>query len=295
MGPRDGLQNESVILSTQEKLRYINMLSETGLKDIEVSSFVNPARVPQLSDASEIFQQLERAEGIRYSALVPNMRGLERAQSVGVDAIAVFTAASETFTQNNIGVSIDQSLTNFEEVVRVAVANRIWVRGYVSTAFFCPFEGRIKMEQVTRVVERLLEMGVDEISVGDTIGHAVPTDVSTLTEVLLATIPLKMFAYHFHDTRGTALANVLRALEYGISIFDSASGGSGGCPFAPGASGNLATEDLLYMLQCMGIETGVKIDKSVDAALYLEAVLGRYLPGKYMQASDTVPEGLFDA
>jgi hydroxymethylglutaryl-CoA lyase len=284
VGPRDGLQNEGAILDTEEKIQFVEMLADAGFADVEVSSFVNPARVPQLADAAEVFKGLRKREGTRYSALVPNRKGLDRALDAGVQAIALFTAASETFTQKNIGMTIADSLQVFRSLMPVAKENRLWVRAYVSTAFVCPYEGPIQPVAVLAVTQKLLEMGVDEISIGDTIGHAVPTDVAKLTEALLPRLPLEKLAYHFHDTRGTALANVLMALQQGVSIFDSSAGGAGGCPFAPGASGNLATEDLLGMLQGMGIETGVDIRKVMEAAWFLEATLGKYLPGKYLQS-----------
>jgi len=286
VGPRDGLQNESAILSTEDKRRYIEMLANTGMSDIEVTSFVNPARVPQLADAEELFASLAPRPAARYSALVPNRRGLDRALRAGVRAIAFFTAASETFTERNIGMSIGESLDGFAAMMQSAREHGLWVRAYVSTAFACPFEGVIVPAQVVPVVERLIEMGVDEVSVGDTIGHATPNEVTEMTDALAPILPLEQLAYHFHDTRGTALANVLAALEQGVSVFDSASGGAGGCPFAPGAAGNLATEDLLYMLHGMGISTGIDIDKVVDASRFLASQLGRSLPGKYLQSAN---------
>lgn len=287
VSPRDGLQNEDIVLTTDEKLKLVQILASAGFRDIEVSSFVNPKHVPQLADADELFRALASVESdadVRYSALVPNRRGLDRALAVGVKAIALFTAASETFTRENIGMSVRESLDAFRGLMAPARENGLWVRAYVSTAFHCPFEGKVDPEQVRPVVEELVAMGVDEVSVGDTIGHAVPNEVAHLTEALLPVLPLEKFAYHFHDTHGTALANVLMALQYGVAIFDSSAGGVGGCPFAPGAAGNLATEDLLGMLHGMGIETGVNVEKVMDASLYLEALLGRYLISKYLLA-----------
>jgi hydroxymethylglutaryl-CoA lyase len=287
VSPRDGLQNEDIVLETGEKLQLIRTLTRAGFEEIEVSSFVLPERVPQLGDASELFAALNADEletSVRYSALVPNRKGLDRALASGVRSIALFTAASETFTQENIGMSVRQSLEAFRHLMPTARENGLRVRAYVSTAFHCPFEERMAPEQVRPVVEELVGMGVDEVSVGDTIGHATPNEVSHLTDALLPVLPLEKFAYHFHDTRGAALANVLMALQYGVAVFDSSAGGVGGCPFAPGAAGNLATEDLLGMLHGMGIETGIDIQKVMDASLMLEAILGRYLISKYLLA-----------
>lgn len=277
VGPRDGLQNEATILATEDKVRWIEMLAETGLTDIEVSSFVSPKRVPQLADAAEVFARLTPRPTVRYSALVPNRKGLERAMEAGVRAIALFTAASETFTQRNIGMSIAESLDGFRALFPAARAHHLWVRAYVSTAFVCPFEGKITPQRVGNVVQELLDMGVEEISLGDTIGHATPEDVVCLTETLLPLLPLERFAYHFHDTQGRALENTQAALQYGVAIFDSAAGGTGGCPFAPGASGNLATEDLLLLLKEKGISSGVDRSKIVAASRFLESKLGRKL------------------
>mgnify|MGYP000017642892 CR=1 FL=1 len=285
VGARDGLQNEPTPVPTEVKIRFIEMLAEAGLPVIEATSFVSPRWVPQLADAEAVIQGLSRREGVCYPVLVPNLKGLERALQAGVDAIAIFTAASETFCQRNLNRTIEQSLQEFEQVVAQAKAARLWVRGYISTAFVCPYEGRIAPEAVKPIVERLLEMGVDEISLGDTIGAAVPTQIEQLTDALEPILPKERWAYHFHNTYGTALANVLTALQRGITIFDSSAGGLGGCPFAPGASGNLATEDLLYMLHGMGIETGVSLEKVVAAAQYILGHLNRATPpSHYLQA-----------
>jgi isopropylmalate/homocitrate/citramalate synthase len=284
VGPRDGLQNEAAVVATADKVRYVEMLADAGLREVEVTSFVSPKRVPQLADAAELFAALPARSGVRYSALVPNMRGLDRAVEAGVRAVAFFTAASETFTQRNIGMSVAESLEGFRAMMPAARAHGLWVRAYVSTAFVCPFEGRVAPERVGAVVHPLVEMGVDEVSLGDTIGHAAPTDVARLAEALARVLPLDKTAYHFHDTRGAALANVLAALQYGVHIFDAASGGAGGCPFAPGAAGNLATEDLLNLLHGMAIETGVDLDKVVAASRFLETKLGSRLPGKYLHS-----------
>jgi len=297
VGPRDGLQNEAVILSTEDKTRFVEMLADAGFADVEVSSFVSPKRVPQLADAEEVFQRLSQRPGVRYSALVPNAKGLERALAAGVRAIALFTAASETFNQRNVGMSVAESLDGFRALMPTARAHGLRVRAYVSTAFVCPYEGPIAPEKAVEVVRALREMGVDEVSIGDTIGHATPDAVARLIDdllrmeperrtpnhVLSATEGTEHLAFHFHDTRGAALANVLMAMQYGVAVFDSAAGGAGGCPFAPGAAGNLATEDLLAMLHGMGIETGVNLDRVVEASRFLETKLGRPLSSKYLQ------------
>jgi hydroxymethylglutaryl-CoA lyase len=275
VGPRDGLQNETALLTTDDKTRLIEMLAEAGLTDIEVSSFVNPQRVPQLADASEVFARLRRRSGTRYWALVPNRRGLQRAFEAGVDCIAVFTAASETFNQRNIGMTIAESLDVFREIIPAAHANGCRVRAYLSTAFVCPYEGLIAPAQVVPIAQSLAAFEIEEISIGDTLGHATPDHVARLTEALLTVLPRERFAYHFHDTRRTALANVECALRYGIATFDSSVGGTGGCPFASGAAGNLATEELLALLHRLGIETGVDAQQVAMAARFLTAKLGR--------------------
>lgn len=284
VGPRDGLQNEPQPISARDKLIFIEKLAESGLSQIEVTSFVNPKRVPQLADAGEVVQGLSPRKEITYSALVPNMKGLERAlEPHSIKRVAVFTAASETFTQRNIGMSVQESLDTFCPVVKRALAEGISVRGYLSTGFVCPYEGEIAKEQVLPVAQALLAMGIDEISLGDTIGAAAPTDVFETVGFLLNSIPKERIALHFHDTYGTALANVVAGLELGISTFDASAGGLGGCPYAPGASGNLATEDLVYLLSRMGIQTGVDLSRLVEASAFIQNVLGRPLPGKQLQ------------
>lgn len=273
VGPRDGLQNEAGIVPTRDKAAFIRMLADAGLRDIEATSFVNPKRVPQLADAEELIPILPDIPGVRYSALVPNEKGLERAIAANVRAIAFFTAASETFTQKNIGMSIAQSLAGFRAMMATARRHGLWVRAYVSTAFACPYEGKIAPAQVLPVVRELVEMGADEVSIGDTIGHATPDTVALLAEALAGVLPPAKTAYHFHDTRGLALANVLMALQYGIAVFDSSAGGLGGCPYAPGAAGNLATESLLALLDGMGIETGVESAKVCEAARFIKDAL----------------------
>lgn len=287
MGARDGLQNEHAVIATADKIRYIDLLSESGLPLVEATSFVSPKAIPQLADAADVFARIHKRPGVRYPVLTPNVKGLERAKAAGADAIAVFTAASEAFTKRNINMTIDESLDTFRDVVRNAKANNIWMRGYVSTAFGSPFGDAVTPEMVVDVSRKLLDMGCDEISIGDTIGVGVPSQVDELVPALVkADIPLKKIAFHFHDTRGTALANVYAALQHGIAIFDSSSGGLGGCPYAPGATGNLGTEDLLYMLHGMSIETGVDLAKVRAASRFIAGVLGHDLTSKAFQAME---------
>ncbi|WP_149402495.1 hydroxymethylglutaryl-CoA lyase [Dictyobacter arantiisoli] len=267
VGPRDGLQNEQAVIPTAQKLEFLRLLSEAGLPVIEATSFVSPRAIPQLSDAEAVMAGLERFPHIDYPVLVPNMKGMQRALKAGVRSIAVFTAASESFTQHNINATIAESLANFQPVLALARQEGIPVRGYISTVFGCPYEGKIAVEKVLEVAQALLDMGVSELSLGDTIGVANPQQVYEVLDVLLETggIPVERLAVHFHDTRGTALANVLLALQMGISTIDAAAGGLGGCPYAPGAAGNLATEDLLCMLHGMSISTGVELEKVIAA------------------------------
>jgi len=280
VGPRDGLQNEKTHIATADKVQLVNLLSQTGLNYIEVTSFVHPKWIPQLADAVEVLQAIKRQKDITYAALVPNMRGLERALQAEVDEVSVFMSASESHNQSNINKSIDETFPILQEVVNGAKAAHKNVRGYISTVIGCPYEGYIQPEKVLRVTEKLLEMGVDEISLGDTIGVGVPTQVENLLEELLKRYPVENFAMHFHDTRGTALANIVKSLEMGITKFDSALGGLGGCPYAKGASGNVATEDLLYLLDEMGIKTGVELNKVLEAALFIEQKLGKSVSSK---------------
>jgi isopropylmalate/homocitrate/citramalate synthase len=286
MGARDGLQNEHAFVATADKIRYIDLLSASGLPLVEVTSFVSPKAIPQLADAAEVFTSITKRPGVRYPVLTPNVRGLERAKEAGADAIAVFTAASEAFTKRNINMTIEESIETFRDVVRNAKENNMWVRGYVSTAFGSPFGDEVTPTMVVEVGLKLLEMGCDELSIGDTIGVGVPSQVDELVPALLREIPLEKVAFHFHDTRGTALANVYAALQHGIATFDTSSGGLGGCPYAPGATGNLGTEDLLYMLHGMGIKTGVDLDKVREASRYIAGVLGHDLTSKAYQAME---------
>lgn len=274
VGPRDGLQNEAAAVSAADKIRYINLLSEAGLPIVEATSFVSPKAIPQLADAAEVYAGIRKQPGVTYLVLVPNLKGLERARAAGVQAIALFTAASETFTKRNINATIDESLAAFTPVATQARREGMWVRGYISTAFGCPYEGDVPQRTVVDIAERLADMGIDEISVGDTIGVGTPDQVAELTAALQERLPIERLAMHFHDTRGTALANVSAALQMGVTIFDASSGGMGGCPYAPGASGNLSTEDLLYLLHHMHIETGVDLDKVRAATRFITGVLG---------------------
>ena len=286
MGARDGLQNEDVLIATDEKVRFIDLLSETGLQWIEATSFVSPKAIPQLADAAEVFARIRKAPDVRYPVLVPNLRGYERARAAGSDAIAVFTAASERFTKRNINMTIDESLATFGDVVSTSKRDGCWVRGYISTAFGSPFGDQVTPRMVLDVAAKLMEMGCDELSIGDTIGVGVPSQVDELVPLLATRIPLDLIAMHFHDTRGTALANVYAALLNGISKFDSSSGGLGGCPYAPGATGNVGTEDVLYMLEQMGIETGVDIAKVRAASRFISGVVDHALTSKAYQAME---------
>ncbi len=285
VGPRDGLQNEAAPIPTDDKLRFIDLLADAGLREIEATSFVSPSAVPQLADADELMSRLNRRPGARYPVLVPNERGLQRAEAAGADAVCVFTAASEAFTAHNINMTIAESIDAFRPVVARARERGWWTRGYVSTAFGCPYTGAVDEGAVADVAHRLLELGVDELSIGDTIGVAVPADVRRVVGALAAAgIATDRLAMHFHDTRGTALANVATALELGIRCFDASTGGTGGCPYAPGAAGNLATEDLVYLLDREGLAHGVDLDRLLVAARHVSDTLGRPLSTKVGQA-----------
>ncbi len=285
VGPRDGLQNEKPIVATADKIAFVDLLTAAGHSTIEVSAFVSPKWVPQMADAPEVFAGIARKPGVRYTALVPNLAGLERAMAAGVSEIAIFAAASETFSQRNINQSIDQSLATYSAVCARAAGAGIRVRGYLSTCFGCPFEGAVAPAQVARVAAQLLGLGVFEVSISDTIGVAHPGQVSRVLDAVTKEVPLDRTALHFHDTRGTALANVLAGLDYGVTTFDSSAGGLGGCPFAPGAAGNLATEDLLYMLDGLGIKTGVSLERIVESSRFIETRLDHRLASRYLQAA----------
>ena len=285
VGPRDGLQNEKAAISTADKVAFVNRLSRAGLPVVEVTAFVSPKWVPQMADAADVLAAIERAPGTRYTALVPNLAGLQRAQSAGVTEVAIFAAASETFSRRNINQSIDESLETYRAVTAEAQALGIRVRAYLSTAFGCPFEGAVDPSRVAEISTALMEMGAFEVAVSDTIGIAHPGQVPVVLEAVAARVPLAHIALHFHDTRGTALANVLAALQHGVATFDASCGGLGGCPYAPGATGNLATEDLTYMLDGLGIETGVRLDGLVEASRFMEPLVAHALPSRYYQAA----------
>jgi isopropylmalate/homocitrate/citramalate synthase len=285
VGPRDGLQNEAKPVPTDVKVAFVHALVAAGVTDVEVSSFVRPDAVPQLADAEEVFARLGSAPpGVTYGALVPNERGLERALAAKVGKVAVFTAATETFNRRNVNATIAESIARFRPVVDGAARARVPVRGYVSTAFWCPYEGRTPPSRTADVCARLLELGCDEIDVGDTIGAATPPDVAAVLDAVLARVPVGKVVLHFHDTRGTALANVLEGLRRGVVAFDASAGGLGGCPYAPGASGNLATEDLVYLLSGLGIEHGTDLEGLRAAGRLVEGAIGRPLPGKVFRA-----------
>lgn len=283
VGPRDGLQNEPQQVDTGDKIAWINQLSASGLSYIEVTSFVHPKWIPQLADSEAVLSSIHRRAGVTYAALVPNMRGLERALNGHIDEVSVFMSASSAHNQNNINKTIKETYPVLKEVVREAKSAGKSVRGYLSTVIACPYEGAISPEQVRQVADHLFNMGIDELSLGDTIGVAVPTEVEKLLDVLLPEFPAERLAMHFHDTRGTALANVLKSLEMGITTFDSSLGGLGGCPYAKGASGNVATEDLIYMFHRMGIRTGVEIDALIAAGERIEDLLGKPLNSRQME------------
>ncbi len=283
VGPRDGLQNEPAPVPTEVKVEFVNRLIATGLPYVEVSSFVHPRWIPQLADAEDVFGRIERPGGTRLGALVPNARGLIRAKEANVTDLAVFVSASETHNRKNLNRTIDESLENIAEVIDGVDRSATWLRGYVSMVFGCPYEGDVPVGNIIRVATRLLELGVDQISLGDTVGSGTPRDVQDRVSQIAAEVPLDRVALHFHDTRGTALANIVAGLDAGVRIFDGAVGGLGGCPYAPGASGNVATEDLIQMLHGMGVDTGVDLDALVDCAAFIESHLKKRLPGRYLR------------
>lgn len=284
VGPRDGLQNEAVPVSTADKVTFVNLLADSGLPVVEVTAFVNPQRVPRMADASDVVAGLERKPGVRYTALVPNAAGLERAMDAGVREVAIFAAASETFSRRNINQGIEESLVSYSGVCRRALAAGVRVRGYLSVCFGCPYEGDVPAERVASLTGRLLDLGVYQVAVSDTIGVAHPGQVWAVLDRLAPVISRDSLALHFHDTRGTGLANVLAALGRGVGTFDASAGGLGGCPFAPGASGNLATEDLVYMLEGLGIHTGVNLERLLAASRFMESRLDHPLPSRFYQA-----------
>ncbi len=275
VGPRDGLQNEKTLVPAADKIALIDRLSATGLQSIEATSFVSPKWVPQLADAAEVYAGITRRPGVRYPVLVPNEQGYERARAVGVDEIAVFTAASEAFNRKNINASIEESLARFAPVITRAREDGIPVRGYVSTVLGCPYQGEVPLADVVRVARSLHGMGCYEVSLGDTIGIGTPSRAADMLRAVATEVPMDALAIHFHDTYGQALANILACLEVGVGVVDAAVSGTGGCPYAKGASGNVATEDVVYMLHGMGIHTGIDLDALSEAGRWLAGVLGR--------------------
>ncbi len=280
VGPRDGLQNEKEWVLTEDKIKWINMLSQTGIKEIEFSSFVHPKWVPALADAREVGQQIKRNPDVCYSALVPNMKGLEHALEAGIDGASVFMSASETHNKKNINKTIDETYPILREVIQEAKNADKHVTGYISTVFDCPYEGNISPDEVLRVCDKLYDYGVDDLSLGDTIGTAVPLQVEKLLDIILTYFPSEKVIMHYHDTRGMAIANIMKSMEYGITRFDSSIGGLGGCPYAPGAAGNIATNDVLYLMHQMGIKTGIDEQKLQEASFFIQKKLGKALPSK---------------
>jgi hydroxymethylglutaryl-CoA lyase len=284
VGPRDGLQNEKTTVPTAAKIELIDRLSATGLQTIEATSFVSPKWIPQLADAAEVYAGIARRPGVRYPVLVPNEQGYERARAAGADEIAVFTAASEAFNRKNINASIDESLQRFAPVMARASADGIPVRGYVSTVLGCPYQGEVPVADVVRVARALHDMGCYEISLGDTIGVGTPAKARAMLRAVADAIPIPALAVHFHDTYGQALANILACLEEGVAVVDAAVSGTGGCPYAKGASGNVASEDVAYMLHGMGIDTGIDLDALSDTGRWLAALLGHETGSKFTKA-----------
>lgn len=294
VGPRDGLQNESTWIETDDKVAWINMLSASGIKEIEYSSFVHPRWIPALKDAREVGRRINRNPDVTYSALVPNEVGLEHALEAGIDMASVFMSASETHNRNNINKSIAATYPVIGNVIQTAKAEHKRVTGYVSTVFDCPFEGKVDIDAVLRVCDRLFELGIDDLSLGDTIGTAVPSQVEALLEAVTHRYPNKSIIMHFHDTRGMAIANIMTAMNYGITRFDSSLGGLGGCPYAPGAAGNVATNDLLYLLEGLDVETGINENQVQEASLFIQEKLNKQLPSRslsYLESQMNHQEG----
>ncbi len=284
VGPRDGLQNEKAIIATADKIELVNRLSLTGLRSIEVTSFVSPRWVPQLADATEVYAGITRQRGIGYPVLVPNLQGYERARAAGADEVAVFTAASEAFNRKNINAGIDESIERFVPVMERAAADGVPVRGYVSTVLGCPHQGEVAVAEVVRVAARLHRMGCREISLGDTIGTGTPHKARAMLKAVAAEVPMQALAVHFHDTYGQALANILACLEEGVAVVDAAVSGTGGCPYARGASGNVASEDVVYMLHGMGVDTGIDLQRLSETGRWLSQLLCRETSSKYTRA-----------
>ncbi len=284
VGPRDGLQNEKAVIPAKVKIELIERLADCGLQTIEATSFVSPRWVPQLADAAEVFAGIRKRDGVRYPVLVPNEKGYDRARAAGAVDVAVFTAASEAFNRKNINASIDESLARFEPLMQRARTDGVRVRGYISTVLGCPYQGEVPLDDVVRVAERLHALGCDEISLGDTIGVGTPAKARAMLRAVARAVPMQHLAVHFHDTYGQALANILACLEEGVTIIDSAVSGTGGCPYAKGATGNVATEDVVYMLEGMGMATGVDLDTLVDTGLWLSGQLGRTTSSRVARA-----------
>ena len=284
VGPRDGLQNEKTVIATADKIELIDRLSRTGLRSIEATSFVSPKWIPQLADAAEVFSAIDRKPGVSYPVLVPNEKGYQRARDAGAQEVAVFTAASEAFNQKNVNASIDESIERFQPVMERARADGIKVRGYVSTVLGCPYQGEVPVADVVRVAARLHALGCYEISLGDTIGTGTPHKARAMLKAVASEVPMPALAVHFHDTYGQALANILACLEEGVGVVDSAVSGTGGCPYAKGASGNVASEDVVYLLEGLGIETGINLDRLSETGLWLSALLGRDTGSKVARA-----------
>jgi len=285
VGARDGLQNEKTIVPAATKIELIDRLSDTGLRTIEATSFVSPKWVPQLADASEVFTGIAKKPGVSYPVLVPNLQGYERAIEVGAREVAIFTAASEAFNRKNINASIDESIERFVPVLDRAKADGVKVRGYVSTVLGCPYQGEVPVADVVRVAKKLHELGCHEISLGDTIGIGTPGKARAMLRAVAGEVPMAALAVHFHDTRGQALANILACLEEGVAVVDSSVSGTGGCPYAKGATGNVATEDVVYMLEGMGVATGVDLPKLIATGLWLSGQLGRQTSSRVARAS----------
>ena len=284
VGPRDGLQNVPAAPGTAEKAAFIDRLSDAGLPAVEIGAFVDPRRVPAMADSEAVVRAIRQRPGTRYTALVPNLRGLARAAGVGLREVSVFGAASESFSRRNINQGIAESFADFQRVIEEAAASGMRVRAYLSTSFGCPYEGEVPASRVAELTEELLQIGAFEVAVSDTIGVAHPGQVWRVLDAVAARVPLGRIALHFHDTRGTGLANVLAGLQAGVTTFDASCGGMGGCPYAPGASGNLATEDLVYMLDGLGIESGVSLPGLVEASTYIAAHVPGDLPSRYLKA-----------
>ncbi len=294
VGPRDGLQNESTLVETEAKIGMVEALADAGLTRIEITSFVAPRWIPPLADQAEVARGIKRNPGVTYAALVPNLKGYENAVAAGMTEVALVVSASETHNKKNINATPEETLGRYVELAARAKTENVAFRAYISTAFGCPYEGPVSPARVATFAARLLDLGAYEISLGDTIGVASPRQIREVIHAVQLTIPLQKIALHLHDTRGTALANALCGYELGVRAFDASVGGLGGCPYAPGASGNLATEDLVYMLETMGVHTGVDVERLADVSRMMGRLLGRTLPGKYSQAGAWKPRNTRD-